>query len=186
MKSNVYTRGGDKGSTSLIGGTRVLKSDIRLEAYGTIDELNSFIGLLISTVPTNNENEFLLRIQHKLFNVGGYLATDQEQTEIVMECKIEEVDIEFLEKRIDELDETMPKLRAFILPGGSAGAATAHVCRSICRRAERRIIELASASIVDPLLISYINRLSDYLFVLARRISLDGSGKEIIWNNRFE
>lgn len=179
-KSLVYTRTGDKGMTSLVGGSRVAKTDVRLEAYGTVDELNSFIGLLI-TYLDGSDKQFMQSVQNKLFVVGGYLATDQSKHELV--CQITAQDVEEMELAIDEADGGLPPLKAFVLPGGSQGAAVCHVCRTVCRRAERRILALADLHPVAPELIAYINRLSDYLFVLSRKINLQQKNDEIFWDN---
>ncbi|MDH6312180.1 cob(I)alamin adenosyltransferase [Parabacteroides sp. PFB2-10] len=182
-KSRIYTKGGDKGMTSLVGGHRVSKADCRIESYGTVDELNSFVGLLITSVETEATRDFLLFVQHKLFTIGSYLATDPEKTEFRIESRVSPESIERIEKEIDRIDSALPKMKTFLLPGGSPSAALAHVCRTVCRRAERRIHRLReTAEVEDPVLI-FINRLSDYFFVLGREESLKNGGKEIIWDN---
>lgn len=181
-KSLIYTRTGDKGTTSLVGGQRVSKADRRIESYGTIDELNSFIGLLMTAIDDAEDEQFLLFIQHKLFTIGSYLATDQSTTELKIESQVTQESIEKIEHEIDRIDEELPKMKNFVLPGGCRSASLAHVCRTVCRRAERRIYSLAEqAEVEDPVLI-FINRLSDYLFVLARKECLKHNGKEIIWD----
>lgn len=181
-KSMVYTKTGDKGMTSLVGGVRVSKTHPRLEAYGTVDELNSQIGLLITYVDEEADRTFLLGIQRKLFSVGAYLATDQERKELRPQSILTAEDVEKLENAIDAMDEALPPLRVFILPGGSRGAAVCHVCRTVCRRAERRILDLEETGVeVDSTLLSYMNRLSDYLFVFARKLNNSDGGTEIIW-----
>lgn len=181
-KSLIYTRTGDKGTTSLVGGQRVSKADRRIESYGTIDELNSFIGLLMTAIDDAEDEQFLLFIQHKLFTIGSYLATDQSTTELKIESQVTQESIEKIEHEIDRIDEKLPKMKNFVLPGGYRSASLAHVCRTVCRRAERRIYSLAEqAEVEDPVLI-FINRLSDYLFVLARKECLKHNGKEIIWD----
>lgn len=181
-KSLIYTRTGDKGTTSLVGGQRVSKADRRIESYGTIDELNSFIGLLMTAIDDAEDEQFLLFIQHKLFTIGSYLATDQSTTELKIESQVTQESIEKIEHEIDRIDENLPKMKNFVLPGGCRSASLAHVCRTVCRRAERRIYSLAEqAEVEDPVLI-FINRLSDYLFVLARKECLKHNGKEIIWD----
>ena len=181
-KSMVYTKTGDKGMTSLVGGVRVSKTHPRLEAYGTVDELNSQIGLLITYVRDEADREFMFKIQRKLFSVGSYLATDQEQKELRMQSIIHPEDVAELEHAIDVIDSGLPLLRAFILPGGSRGASVCHVCRTVCRRAERRILDLEEAGTeTDCNLMSYMNRLSDYLFVFARKLNNLDDGYEIIW-----
>lgn len=181
-KSIIYTGTGDKGTTSLVGGQRVSKADERIESYGTIDELNSFIGLLMSDVEDEQDHKFLLFIQHKLFTIGSYLATDQETTELKIESRVTPESIERIEREIDRIDEPLPKMRAFVLPSGCRSAALAHVCRTVCRRAERQIYRLnANHPVEEPVLI-FINRLSDYFFVLARKECIHTSGQEIIWD----
>ena len=181
-KSLIYTRTGDKGTTSLVGGQRISKADRRIESYGTIDELNSFIGLLMTAIEDSEDEKFLLFIQHKLFTIGSYLATDQSTTELKIESQVTQESIEKIEHEIDRIDETLPKMKNFVLPGGCRSASLAHVCRTVCRRAERRIYSLAEqAEVEDPVLI-FVNRLSDYLFVLARKECLKHNGKEIIWD----
>lgn len=184
-KSKIYTGGGDKGMTSLVGGFRVPKTHLRLEAYGTIDELNSFIGLLIEEVDDDDTDELLRFIQSKLFTVGSYLATDPTKTEYRIESHITEDSISKIEQAIDRTDSELPKMKAFVLPGGSRSAALAHVCRTVCRRAERniyRLAELDEVEIEEPVLI-FMNRLSDFLFVLARKECLLKKGEEFFWNN---
>ena len=192
MKSPVYTRTGDAGQTSLIGGTRVSKTDLRLEAYGTVDALNAQLGLLLTYLTDADKAaadrtadvQLLLGVQSCLFTVGAALATDSTKmasrpTAIVTPEMVSE-----LEQAIDRIDSQLPPLRLFILPGGGRAAAVAHVCRTVCRRAERRILALAQQSEVAPELLAYVNRLSDYLFVLSRKLNVDEKKEEIIWNKR--
>jgi len=179
----VYTRTGDKGTTSLVGGKRVPKTHARLEAYGTIDELNSFIGLLITYLSNPEEKDFLQRVQNNLFVIGSNLATDQSTTELRQASVIPTSLIEEMEHRIDVLDNSIPPLTAFVLPGGSRGASVCHVCRTVCRRAERRILTLSEQAEVSPELIAYVNRLSDYFFVLSRKINKDENHDEIFWKS---
>ena len=181
-KSFVYTRTGDKGTTSLIGGTRVPKYDIRLEAYGTIDELNSHIGLLISFMKNKEDIQFLRGVQHKLFDVGSHLATDQEKTTLHKTSIMSLDEVKELEQYIDKMDENLPGLRSFVLPGGTSASSVAQICRTICRRGERRILELAEKTTIAVELIAYINRLSDFFFVLARKLNLEEGQEEIYWN----
>lgn len=181
MKSMVYTRTGDKGTTSLVGGQRVLKSDFRLESYGTVDELNSHIGLLISLLHNAHDIEVLTHIQKLLFVVGSNLATDQSNTELKEASVVHADEVALLEKEIDVIDEALPQLRAFVLPGGCQASAQCHVCRTVCRRAERRILALGEQAEVQPELLQFINRLSDYLFVLTRKINIDEKKSEIFW-----
>jgi cob(I)alamin adenosyltransferase len=182
-KSKIYTGGGDKGTTSLVGGFRVPKTHQRLEAYGTIDELNSFIGLLIEEVEDSDTRELLLFIQSKLFTVGSYLATDPTKTEYKIESHITEDSIKRVEDAIDVIDGDLPKMTAFVLPGGSRSAALAHVCRTVCRRAERNIYRVMEANEVEEPVLVFMNRLSDLLFVIARRECLLKKDEEILWNN---
>lgn len=181
-KSLVYTRTGDKGTTSLIGGQRVSKAHARLEAYGTIDELNSFLGLMRSYMPEGDDSHFVLKVQHHLFSVGAYLATDTTTTELRSEGIIRHELIEEMEREIDTVDASNPPLRSFIIPGGNKAASVCHVCRTVCRRAERRILALQSDCEVDDNVISYINRLSDYLFVLSRKLNNLERNEEILWD----
>ncbi len=169
-KSIIYTRKGDRGQTSLIGGKCVSKSSARIEAYGTVDELNSQIGLLAAMMTDADEISFLTNIQRDLFNIGTLLATEVAEGESLKH--FETASIDKIERRIDLNDSMLQPLKAFILPGGSAAASVAHVCRTVCRRAERRIIALSEECPVDDILQCYINRLSDYLFVLARKLNL--------------
>ena len=179
----VYTRTGDKGTTSLVGGKRVPKTHARLEAYGTIDELNSFIGLLITYLKDQEEKDFLQRVQNNLFVIGSNLATDQSTTQLRQASVIPASLIEEMEQHIDVLDASIPPLTAFVLPGGSRGSAVCHVCRTVCRRAERRILTLSEQADISPELLAYVNRLSDYLFVLSRKINKDENHDEIFWKS---
>lgn len=181
-KSIIYTGTGDKGTTSLVGGQRVSKAHQRIESYGTVDELNSFIGLLISSLDEQSDKDFLLFIQHKLFTIGSYLATDQEHTELKIESKVTPESIERIEREIDRVDGELPRMKNFVLPGGCRSASLAHVCRTVCRRAERQIYRLAETAPVEEPVLVFMNRLSDYLFVLARKECIKNNGKEIIWD----
>ena len=181
-KSLIYTGGGDKGKTSLVGGQRVSKAHQRIESYGTIDELNSFIGLLVTSLDDQADIDFLSFIQHKLFTIGSYLATDQETTELKIESKVTPESIAHIEREIDRLDSELPPMKNFILPGGTRSASLAHVCRTVCRRAERQIYRLAETNPVEEPVLIFVNRLSDYLFVLARKEYIKNNGKEIIWD----
>lgn len=177
----IYTKTGDKGQTGLIGGTRVAKNDVRLEAYGTVDELNSQVGLLAAMDISAENKTFLYQIQNLLFSVGSSLATDTTKTEYKTASVIKEEFITRVEQEIDRMDERLAPLTQFILPGGSTEAAQSHVCRTVARRAERRIIEMSKNFPVDNLLIIYVNRLSDYFFALSRFILLEKDKKEICW-----
>lgn len=181
-KSNLYTRTGDAGTTSLVGGVRVAKDSERLEAYGTLDEFSSFLGCVLSDPKCPEEAKGqLLSVQNILFNLGSYLATEVKAGEQPPVWGLSPEDISDLEGWIDTLDEQTPRIKAFVLPGGCMLAAKAHVARTVCRRAERRIISLANKEYVDPALISYVNRLSDYLFILARYFNFTAGVEEIIW-----
>lgn len=179
----IYTKTGDKGITSLVGGTRVPKTHIRLEAYGTVDELNSNLGFLGTYLLDEKDKSFLQQVQDKLFAVGSHLATDREKTELKAASVISPEHVEMMEREIDRLDSLLPPLSAFILPGGSRGAAVCHICRTVCRRAERRILALAEQVEISSELLAYVNRLSDYLFVLSRKMNQDDKKGEIFWNN---
>ena len=182
--TTVYTRRGDQGMTDLVGGVRISKSDVRLEAYGTIDELSSPLGLLISLLPADDdERPVLLRIQNNLFNIGTHLATDQSQTPLYASARLPEGETAFLEQRIDQAIAQLPEAQGFVLPGGCTAAAQCHVCRTVCRRAERCIDALAEKATVGPEIIEYVNRLSDYLFVLAKIINFNTGHQEILWKN---
>ena len=181
-KSLIYTRTGDKGKTSLVGGARVKKTHVRLEAYGTVDELNSQLGLLYTYLTEEGDKKLILWVQHKLFSVGSYLATDQSNTALRIESQIADEDIHRLENAIDEADASLPPLKAFVIPGGSRGSAVCQVCRTVCRRAERRILTMAEEHEVTENVSAFVNRLSDYLFVLARKINLLSKNDEIYWD----
>jgi cob(I)alamin adenosyltransferase len=179
--TKVYTKTGDKGETSIIGGIRVKKSCERLEAYGTVDELSSHLGLLASMLPDGEDKDLIIRIQNNLFSVCSNLATDQSQTPLYDSAKLPDGEIEILEHEVDEIMNLLPERQGFILPGGTQAAAQAHVCRTVCRRAERRIVALSEVAQISPETQQYINRLSDYLFVLAKKINFNAGVSEIIW-----
>lgn len=181
-KSNVYTRTGDTGTTTLVGGERVKKNCIRIEAYGTIDEFSAQLGLAEALIEDSVISQHLRIVQNKLFNIGGYLATDVAPDTQPPAWGLSAEDIANVESWIDCLDEQTPKIKAFVLPGGAHNAAAAHVARTVCRRAERRILDLSETSYVDPLLIKYINRLSDYLFILSRYLNFKQGISEIVWD----
>lgn len=184
-KSKLYTGTGDAGTTSLVGGTRISKTCRRLEAYGTLDEFSSFLGVILSHKECPEEIRLnLLRIQDMLFNLGGYLASEVKPGEEPAAWDLCEDDVSNLETLIDNLDEATPKVNAFVLPGGTLLAAHTHVARAVCRRAERRILELAQEEWVDPLLVRFINRLSDYLFILARNFNHLAGVEEITWHRK--
>jgi cob(I)alamin adenosyltransferase len=180
----IYTKTGDKGTTSLIGGTKVLKSDLRIEAYGTVDELNSYIGLCKDLTEDEEARQTLQEIQDRLFTIGSALACDPEKETKLKIPDLVEADITLLEKSIDKMNEAMPEMRSFILPGGHPTISHFHIARCVCRRAERCCVRLNQESPDDSLVIKYLNRLSDYLFVLARYAGhLLGVG-EIKWRAR--
>jgi cob(I)alamin adenosyltransferase len=185
MSSKIYTKTGDAGKTSLIGGTKVPKSHIRIQAYGTIDELNAFTGLLNDQISDTHSREMLLEIQDRLFTIGSSLACDPDK-EIAMKIPdLKESDILLLETEIDQMNAKLPEMKSFILPGGHVAVSTAHICRTICRRAERLIVELDGKEHLDqPLIIKYLNRLSDYFFVLARWIGHLLGAAETKWTPR--
>lgn len=168
-KAKIYTRTGDNGETSLIGGRRVSKSSLRLEAYGTVDELNSALGLLINSLKMPEDITFVENIQRCLFGVGAILASDPDEKNISQQ--LDNSCLKTMEQEIDHVENLLPHLHSFILPGGVRAACIAQICRTICRRAERRIISLAKESTIDPILLCYVNRLSDYLFILARKLN---------------
>lgn len=178
----VYTKTGDKGQTSLVGGQRVSKCCERLESYGTVDELNSHIGVLMTYCTEAEDITFLTDVQGKLFVVGGYLATDTSQRDVRPGNIVTPEMVEAVEHEIDRLQELLPPLRLFILPGGSRAAAYAHVCRTVCRRAERCVLHLIETGTdIDCNVTAYINRLSDYFFVLARKLNVDAGIDDIVW-----
>lgn len=176
----IYTKTGDTGSTSLIGGTRVPKFHIRIEAYGTVDELISFVGLLRDQDIDVRHKELLVSVQDKLMTCAAILATDCENCDVKIP-EIKESDIVLLEKTIDEMEKSLKPLTSFILPGGHPAVSYCHVARSICRRAERKSLYLSQEHAVDSMVIKYLNRLSDFFFVLSRKISSELGAKEIPW-----
>ena len=182
-KSHLYTRTGDCGQTSLVGGQRVPKTHIRLEAYGTVDELNSHLGLLLTYLDNDADRDTLLAIQNQLFVICSELATADEDLR-ARRSSVSEEDVRWMEHAIDLAEDGQPGWRGFILPGGTRGAAVAHICRTVCRRAERRIHALAAEAEVNPLLLAYVNRLSDYLFALAKKINLQAGKEENFWRKQ--
>jgi len=177
----LYTKTGDEGQTGLIGGTRVPKNDIRIEAYGTVDELNSFIGLLTTYNIREEDILFLRLIQNNLFSVGSYLATDTTKVSLQHASILKSDCIEQIEKEIDRIEAELPKLNSFILPGGSQSGALSHICRTVTRRAERRLFDVNSTHSIDIQILIYFNRLSDYFFALSRYFTLEKEGEEIYW-----
>lgn len=180
MATKIYTKTGDKGQTSLFGGKRLAKSDLHIEAYGTVDELNASVGFLAEMLNNDDTIQILFIVQNKLFNIGSKLAVDPSKN-LEMPL-VDSNDITLLEHQIDNMDGAMPALKSFILPSGHAHGAYAHVVRTICRRAERRVVELSLDSEVDPLIIAYLNRLSDYFFTLARFIIQEEGASETKWD----
>ncbi|MFD3002535.1 cob(I)yrinic acid a,c-diamide adenosyltransferase [Pontibacter toksunensis] len=179
----IYTKTGDKGTTSLIGGTRVAKSDLRIEAYGTVDELNSYIGL-VRDQEVNRERAYILKeIQDRLFTIGALLATDPAKSKMKTP-DLHEEDVTLLEQEIDSMTAGVPPLRAFVLPGGHQSVSFCHVARCVCRRAERITIHLQEHSPVEDLVIIYLNRLSDYLFALCRKMTQQLGAEEVTWKPR--
>lgn len=181
----IYTKTGDKGGTSLIGGVRVPKSHIRIESYGTVDELNSQLGVVNDLCNSAEINEWLREIQDRLFTIGSALATDPGKEVKMKLPDLHESDVTWLEQHIDKMNEVLPEMRSFILPGGNVASSSCHVARCICRRAERICVGMQEQQeVMPPLIIPYLNRLSDYLFVLARYIGHINNAPEIPWRAR--
>jgi len=179
----IYTKTGDKGTTALFGGKRVSKSHERINAYGTVDELNSYIGLIRDQKIGSNHIPVLIEIQDRLFTLGSILATEPENTKVKIPALLEE-DIEYLEQQMDSMNEQLPEMKSFILPGGHTSVSHCHIARCVCRRAERLVIGLSENEEVPDIAIKYLNRLSDYLFVLARKVSNELEAEEIPWKAR--
>lgn len=183
----IYTKTGDNGTTALFGGTRVPKDHIRIESYGTVDELNSHIGLIRDQEFNAHYKDILIEIQDRLFTVGAILATPPEKEVLkngekrLQNLGIIESDIELLEKEIDAMEEALPPMTHFVLPGGHTTVSYCHIARCVCRRAERLAVHLDHNEPVAEIAIKYLNRLSDYLFVLARKLSYDLNAEEIKW-----
>lgn len=176
----IYTKKGDEGQTSLIGGTRVSKAHLRIDAYGTVDELNSCLGMLRDMMARPEYHEKITYIQDRLFTIGSLLAEDPESSRMKLP-QINEEDVVFLEKEMDDMDSQLPEMKHFILPGGHTTVSWCHVTRCVCRRAERLTVLLHEHQSVSPLVLKYLNRLSDYLFVLARMISFKLGAEETPW-----
>jgi len=176
----IYTKTGDQGQTSLIGGTRVPKYHLRIEAYGTVDELNSYIGLIMCQEISTHHQQILKEIQDRLFTVGASLAADPEKSKMKIP-DLHPEDITLLETEMDVMNEVLPPLKHFVLPGGNTVVSYCHLARCVCRRAERLTVHLAAESFVDENMTIYLNRLSDYLFVLARKLNQDANTPENIW-----
>lgn len=183
----IYTKTGDKGLTSLFGGTRVSKHNLRIESYGCIDELNAQIGYLSDLISQDYIKDYLLKIENQLFTLGAMLATDPDKQTLkngknrLNIPKITKDDVLNLEHQIDAFNETLPEMTHFILPGGLPVISVCHIARTICRKAERRIVALQEQSFVEEIILEYINRLSDYLFVLARKLAAINNVNEILW-----
>lgn len=185
MSIKIYTKTGDKGKTSLIGGTKVPKSHIRIESYGTVDELNSFIGLVSDHLIDLHSKKILNKIQDRLFTIGSSLACDPDKEPLMKIPDIKEIDITFLEKEIDRMNEMLPAMKNFILPVGHVAVSTTHVARCVCRRAERICVNMQENKIfVEPIVIKYLNRLSDYLFMLSRYTAHLLKVEEVQWKAR--
>jgi len=180
----IYTKTGDQGLTSLIGGTRVKKSHLRIESYGNVDELNSYIGLVADQLVNLPRRAFLKEIQDRLFTIGSSLASDPDKSKMKIP-DLHEADVLLLEQEMDALNEILPPLRVFILPGGHQSVSFCHIARCVCRRTERIVIALAEESFVADLIIIYLNRLSDYLFTLCRIMAHDLQAEEIPWRPRY-
>lgn len=179
----IYTKTGDKGTTSLFGGKRVSKSDLRIETYGTIDELNSYVGLVRDQAVNQNRKNVLVEIQDRLFTIGSILATEPGNTKVKIPSLIQK-DVTNLEKEIDAMDASLPPMKSFVLPGGHQAVSFCHVARTVCRRAERLVIALDGQEKIDALVIQYLNRLSDYLFMLSRKMSAELNAEEMPWKPR--
>lgn len=179
----IYTKTGDTGQTSLIGGTRVPKHHLRIETYGTVDELNSVIGMVRDTMPRSSMLPVLKEIQDRLFTIGALLASDPEKSKMKVP-DLNNEDVQLLEKEIDKMNTELPELKAFILPGGHPSSSWCHLARCVCRRCERLVSALSAETEVHSLILIYLNRLSDFLFVLARLVLADTKSTEISWKPR--
>jgi len=185
MSSKIYTKTGDLGKTSLIGGTKVPKSHIRIDTYGTVDELNSWIGVIGDCAIDNQSKLILKEIQDRLFTVGSSLACDPDKEPLMKIPDLKEEDITLLEREIDYMNDVLPSMKFFVLPGGHLSVSQAHVARCVCRRTERNCVNMQQQDLfVEPLVIKYLNRLSDYLFVLSRYFSHQLNVQEIPWKPR--
>jgi cob(I)alamin adenosyltransferase len=177
----IYTRKGDDGTTGLLGGARLAKHHARIEAYGNVDELNSYLGLLRDIITGSLHKEMLLAIQDRLFTIGSHLALDPSHAGKMQLPQLYSNDVQALEKAMDKMDETLPPMKNFVLPGGLAAVSHIHIARCICRRAERSIVYLNEQSALEPLILEYMNRLSDYLFTLSRMVSAENNAVETPW-----
>jgi cob(I)alamin adenosyltransferase len=176
----IYTKTGDTGTTALFGGKRVSKADLRIETYGTVDELNSYMGLVRDQPVNQNRKSILVEIQDRLFTIGSILATEPGNTKVKVPSLSQE-DVTLLEKEIDLMDAQLPPMKSFVLPGGHQSVSFCHIARTVCRRAERLVIALDATEKTDPLVVQYLNRLSDYLFVLSRKMSAELGAEETPW-----
>jgi cob(I)alamin adenosyltransferase len=179
----IYTKTGDKGTTALFGGKRVSKADLRIETYGTVDELNSYVGLVRDQPVNQNRKSVLVEIQDRLFTIGSILATEPGNTKVKVPSLSQE-DVTLLEKEIDAMDAQLPPMKSFVLPGGHQSVSFCHVARTVCRRAERLVIALDTTEKTDALVVQYLNRLSDYLFMLSRKMSAELGAEETPWKPR--
>lgn len=177
----IYTKTGDQGSTGLFGGKRISKGDLRIESYGTIDELNSYVGLLRDQEVNKKRKEFLIFIQDRLFTIGSLLATEPGNNKAKVPALTDE-DVLNLEKEIDSMESMLEPMKSFVLPGGHPSVSFGHITRTVCRRAERFVIRLHESENVNPLIIKYLNRLSDYFFVLCRKMAKELSAEETPWH----
>ena len=175
----IYTKKGDKGTTGLLGGTRISKGHLRIEAYGTVDELNAQLGLVVLAMP--KQKDFLISIQNALFTIGSHLSMDPEKNSFQLPELPEDL-IPKMEKAIDQMEEEMPPLKSFVLPGGSEASVHCHIVRCICRRAERQVVRLSENTSVDPIIIQFLNRLSDYFFSLSRYALFEKGLPDVAWN----
>ncbi len=179
----IYTKTGDSGTTSLLGGTRLSKANIRIDSYGNVDELNAWIGMLRDQPVNQGRRAMLKEIQDRLFTIGSHLASEPDQTRKRLP-DLHEADVEVLEKEMDAMDAALPPLRAFVLPGGHPSVSYGHVARTVCRRAERAVILLHDHEPVEEIIIHYLNRLSDYLFMLSRLMTQELGAEEVAWKAR--
>jgi cob(I)alamin adenosyltransferase len=179
----IYTKTGDKGTTALFGGKRVSKADLRIETYGTVDELNSYIGLVRDQEINKKRKDVLVEIQDRLFTIGSILATEPGNTKVKVPS-LSESDVHFLENEIDAMESQLPPMKSFVLPGGHQSVSFCHVARTVCRRAERLVIALDAQEKTEALIVQYLNRLSDYLFVLSRKMTNELGAEETPWKPR--
>lgn len=179
----VYTKTGDQGETALFGGKRVPKYDMRIEAYGTVDELNAHIGLIRDQDIDPTQKAVLIEVQDRLFTIGSELAADPDKPKL-KKPDLHAADIEKLEAEMDKMDQELPEMKSFVLPGGHTTVSYCHIARCVCRRSERRITELSAHTTVQPLILKYVNRLSDYLFVLSRKLTQNLGAEETPWKPR--